>query len=264
MPPRPPTSVHDHATTYRSNNRPRLRSLRSGNGLTTGRAVQHIRRAARSPAAPRHRSQERQRPYGSPRRSLRHCGEVAIPQQAPPEDPALGRTDRAHPPPATDEVPTVVLSRFRSWLFGFQQAPTKEGRLEKAGPESFPQKLSVLERRLVRYGQFLTTLCATRSQHLAAICRSHTSAETVLVDTLATRRLVSSLHCHSYLVFIVSDIFTDCKSTTKKRSAKIFRENISILRGKTRFSLIFVERQLAPKPAAPRSQHPGRSRAETR
>ncbi|MDE5708565.1 MAG: hypothetical protein K2I32_03820, partial [Alistipes sp.] len=30
-----------------------------------------------------------------------------------------------------------------------------------------------------------------------------------------------------YLIFIVSDIFTDCKSTIKKRFAKIFDENIS-------------------------------------
>ena len=38
---------------------------------------------------------------------------------------------------------------------------------------------------------------------------------------------VCSLHCHSYIVFIVLAVFTDCKSTTKKLSAKVFRENIS-------------------------------------
>ena len=105
----------------------------------------------------------------------------------------------------------------------------KEGRLStEPALNSFCRKpLSVLERRLVRYGEFLATLCAARSQHLATISRSHTSAETVLVDTLATRRLVCSLHCHSYIVFIVLAVFTDCKSTTKKLSAKVFRENIS-------------------------------------
>ena len=86
-----------------------------------------------------------------------------------------------------------------------------------AGPISLPEAGFglVLERRLVRYRQLLATLCATRSQHLAAVSRSHTSAETVLVNSLATRGLISSLHCHSCIVFVVLDFFTDCKSTTK-------------------------------------------------
>ncbi|MCD7794981.1 MAG: UDP-N-acetylglucosamine 1-carboxyvinyltransferase, partial [Alistipes sp.] len=58
-------------------------------------------------------------------------------------------------------------------------------------------------------------------------------AETVLVDSFPARGLVSSLHCHSYILFIVSDIFTDCKSTTKKLSAKIFHENNSKSRAKS-------------------------------
>ena len=93
---------------------------------------------------------------------------------------------------------------------------------------------SVLERRLVRNRQLLAPLCAARSQHLAAVRRSHASAEAVLVDALATRGLVSSLHCHSCIVFIVLDFFTECKSTTKNLFAKIFHEFISKMRRKVR------------------------------
>ena len=64
-------------------------------------------------------------------------------------------------------------------------------------------RLIVLESCLVRNSQLLATLCAASSQHLAAIRSSHTSAETVLVDALAARWLVSSFHCHSCIVFIV-------------------------------------------------------------
>ena len=64
-------------------------------------------------------------------------------------------------------------------------------------------RLIVLESCLVRNSQLLATLCAASSQHLAAIRSSHTSAETVLVNTLAARWLVSSLHCHNCIVFIV-------------------------------------------------------------
>lgn len=93
----------------------------------------------------------------------------------------------------------------------------KKKKTGLAGPISLHEARFglVLERRLVRYRQLLATLCATRSQYLAAISRSHTSAETVLVNTLATRGLISSLHCHSCIVFVVLDFFTDCKSTTK-------------------------------------------------
>lgn len=67
-------------------------------------------------------------------------------------------------------------------------------------------RLCVLERSLVRYGQLLATLCATCSQHLAAIGGSHSCAESVLVDSLTARWLECSLHCHNYLVFIVFTI----------------------------------------------------------
>ena len=63
--------------------------------------------------------------------------------------------------------------------------------------------LIVLESCLVRNSQLLAALCSTSSQHLAAIRSSHTSAETVLVDALAARWLVSSFHCHNCIVFIV-------------------------------------------------------------
>lgn len=72
-------------------------------------------------------------------------------------------------------------------------------------PVVFPTasvKLSVLEGRLVRNGQLLASLSATRSQHLAAVGRSHSLAESVLVDPLAARRLISSFHCHNDIVFV--------------------------------------------------------------
>lgn len=69
-------------------------------------------------------------------------------------------------------------------------------------------RLSVLESSLVRYGQFFATFCATCCQNLAAVGGSHSCAESVLVDSLAARWLECSLHCHNYLVFIVSAIFT--------------------------------------------------------
>ncbi len=64
-------------------------------------------------------------------------------------------------------------------------------------------RLSVLESRFVRNGQLLTTLCASCSQNLAAVSCRHSRTETVLVDSLAARWLVSSLHCHNRIVFIV-------------------------------------------------------------
>ena len=61
--------------------------------------------------------------------------------------------------------------------------------------------LVVLECSLVRYSQLLASLSTTRCQNLAAISSCHSRTETMLVDSLATRRLVSSLHCHSRIVF---------------------------------------------------------------
>lgn len=107
---------------------------------------------------------------------------------------------------------------------------------------AFPQ-LSVLERRLVRNGELLTSLGTTGRQNLASVGRSHTLTETMLIDSLPARGLVCSLHCHSCIVFIVLDYFTDCKSTTKKLSAKIFPENISSGSGEKRRILpIFIEK----------------------
>ena len=74
--------------------------------------------------------------------------------------------------------------------------------------------------------QMLATLGATTAQDGAAAGGGHAGAETVGAGSSDFTGLVCSLHCHSYIVFIVSDIFTDCKSTTKKLSAKVFRENI--------------------------------------
>ena len=70
----------------------------------------------------------------------------------------------------------------------------------------YHNKLIVLECCLIRYSQLLATLCATRCQHLAAIGGSHSLTETVLVDSLAARRLISSFHCHSRIVFIVLSV----------------------------------------------------------
>ena len=63
--------------------------------------------------------------------------------------------------------------------------------------------LVVLECSLVRYSQLLASLSTTRCQNLAAVSSCHSRTETMLVDSLATRRLISSLHCHSRIVFIV-------------------------------------------------------------
>ena len=121
---------------------------------------------------------------------------------------------------------------------------TKKADCRNSRPSvtAFPQ-LSVLERRLVRNGELLTSLGTTGRQHLASVGRSHTLTETMLIDSLPARGLVCSLHCHSCIVFIVLDYFTDCKSTTKKLSAKIFPENISSGSGEKRRILpIFIEK----------------------
>mgnify|MGYP006954207709 FL=1 len=83
-------------------------------------------------------------------------------------------------------------------------------------------ELSVLERRLVRYGQLLATLGATRCQYLAAVGGSHSLTESVLVDSLTARRLISSFHCHSCIVFLLfiqisisaKCYYAECKGTT--------------------------------------------------
>ena len=64
-------------------------------------------------------------------------------------------------------------------------------------------RLVVLECCLVWYSQLLATLWATCSQYLTAIGSSHSLTETVLVDSLTTRRLVSSFHCHSCICFLL-------------------------------------------------------------
>ena len=85
--------------------------------------------------------------------------------------------------------------------------------------------LVVLECSLVRYSQLLATLCATRCQNLAAVSSCHSRTESVLVDSLATRRLISSLHCHNRIVFIVFVLIIPlarCKGTTKFEKNKYF------------------------------------------
>ena len=68
---------------------------------------------------------------------------------------------------------------------------------------AYGSRLVVLECCLVWYGQLLATLSATCSQYLTAIGSSHSLTETVLVDSLATRWLVSSFHCHSCICFLL-------------------------------------------------------------
>ncbi len=94
-------------------------------------------------------------------------------------------------------------------------------------------ELSVLERRLVRNGQLLATLGATRCQYLAAVGGSHSLTESVLVDSLTARRLISSFHCHSCIVFLLfiqisisaKCYYAECKGTTifhkSKKKVKI-------------------------------------------
>ena len=48
--------------------------------------------------------------------------------------------------------------------------------------------------QLVRNGEFLTAFCTTGCQNLAAIYGSHTSTETVLVDSFPLGRLISPFH----------------------------------------------------------------------
>ncbi len=134
------------------------------------------------------------------------------------------------------------------------------------------ETLSVFERRFVRYGQFFATFGATGGQHLATFGSGHALTESVFVDPLPTRRLVCSLHCHSYTILLIFRIFShslpyslalylplalsrpllgrpqfmltvrDCKSTTKKSTAKIFHEKISPMREKARNVANFVHR----------------------
>lgn len=63
-------------------------------------------------------------------------------------------------------------------------------------------QLSVLERRFVRYGQFLATLGTTCGQHLTTVGSRHTLAEPVFVDSLPARRLECPFHCHSCIVLL--------------------------------------------------------------
>lgn len=55
---------------------------------------------------------------------------------------------------------------------------------------------------LIRYGQFLATLCAARSQYAAAVLRGHSLSETVLVITATVVGLKCSFHIF-VLLFIV-------------------------------------------------------------
>ena len=56
---------------------------------------------------------------------------------------------------------------------------------------------------LVRYGQFLATLCATACQYTATIGSSHSLAETVLVVTATVVWLKCSFH-DLYLFYLFS------------------------------------------------------------
>ena len=47
---------------------------------------------------------------------------------------------------------------------------------------------------LVRYGQFLATLCAARSQYAATILRGHSRSETVLIVAATVVGLKCSFH----------------------------------------------------------------------
>ena len=78
-------------------------------------------------------------------------------------------------------------------------------------PEHGPLPSGVLEGRLVRDGQLFAAFRTARSQHFASVGGSHSLTESVLVDSLPARRLESSFHCHSYLVFVVLARFADCK-----------------------------------------------------
>ena len=81
-------------------------------------------------------------------------------------------------------------------------------------------RLIVLESCLIRNSQLLATLCAASSQHLAAIRSSHTSAETVLVNALAARWLVSSFHCHNSIVFFIV-LLSNYAHNVPMRGAKV-------------------------------------------
>ena len=60
----------------------------------------------------------------------------------------------------------------------------------------------VLAVHFVRNSQFLTTLCATCSEHAASVGSQHTFAEAMLVISLTIVRLKSTFH---FLIIFISD-----------------------------------------------------------
>ena len=170
-----------------ANNPPRHPTLRSGSGCARHPTAPHTRSDVRRPAARRHRSPERRRSYGSRRGFQPAAVRRPARRRADPSDPKPGRRAPEHPPHARGAATAAVSAILPS---SCTEKGKEKGR-HPADPISSPQKrLSVFERGLVRYGQLLAALRTTGGQHLATVSRSHTSAETVLVDTLAMRRLV--------------------------------------------------------------------------
>lgn len=139
------------------------------------------------------------------------------------------------------------------------------------------RNLCVFERRFVRYGQFLATFGASRCQYLTTLGRSHALTESVFVDPFPARRLVCSLHCHSYTLYLlnfgfflhapvaIGRCYWDCKSTTKKQSAKIFREKIPRKQEKARIVVNFVHtrRNSHRHPTFPRFPTPQSTKTES-
>lgn len=65
----------------------------------------------------------------------------------------------------------------------------------------------VLAVHFVRNSQFLTTFCATCSEHAASVGSLHTFAEAMLVISLTIVRLKSTFH---FLIIFISDFNDKC------------------------------------------------------
>lgn len=90
--------------------------------------------------------------------------------------------------------------------------------------EQKSQDTKVLAYEFVRNGQFGTAFCTASGQYTTAICRCHTRAKAMLVQSLTVRGLICSFHC-SYIVLLVISLYT---SGCKYRDFNLIRQSLSV------------------------------------
>lgn len=111
-------------------------------------------------------------------------------------------------------------------ISGFGRRNKKTGGTERYRPYIF-QGRNLFDACFVRHGELPAAFGAARGKNLASVRGAHPLAETVFIDSLPFRRLVSPFHGSIFLYYY--SLLAECKGKGFLRFSKVFRKKYYFL-----------------------------------